>query len=92
MAAKTVGITRAWVIEGLQRTIEDARADKQYTTVRGCYTDIGKELFHMFGERFEVEWLEQFKRAVTDHSSLGDKELEEFYETITLLAAGGAIR
>jgi hypothetical protein len=80
VAAKTVGITKAWVIEGLQRTIEEARADKQYATVRGCYTDIGKELFHMFADRHEIDWLEQYKRAVTDPSTLSDKELAELTE------------
>lgn len=76
VAATTVGITKAWVIEGLQRTIEEARADKQYAVVRGCLTDIGKELFHMFVERHEIDWLEQFKRAAQNPQDLSDEELE----------------
>lgn len=77
VAAKTVGITKAWVIEGLQRTIEEARAAQQHAVVRGCYQDIGKELFHMFVDRHEIDWLEQYRKATLDPSSLDDSTLEK---------------
>jgi hypothetical protein len=87
VAAKTVGISRAWVIEGLRQTIEDAKAEKQYPVVRNCYRDIGSELFRMFSERVEVNWLEQYRRVIRDPSTATPEELDAII-TENLRASG----
>lgn len=67
--ATSVAVSKDWVVQGLIRTIDEARAEKQFSVVRQCFVDIGKEL-GMFTERVEntLKW-------DGDPAKLGDREL-----------------
>jgi hypothetical protein len=82
MAAKTVGISKAWVIEELIQNIADARAEKQYGVVRACLVDIGKEL-RMFIERSEHTEIWN-----GDPATLTEGQLNNLIEKLETLAYG----
>ncbi len=67
---KSIAVTKDWVIQGLVQNIVDAREDKQYAVVKGCFELIGKEL-RMFVDRHEVTELWD-----GDLSKLDERQLE----------------
>src|SRR5712691_4290227 len=84
-AEMTTNISKAWMIEELKQTMEEARAVKQYGVVAKTIIDIGK-VSDVYVEKQEVDWLMSWDG---NYKTVSDERLEKIKQLGMQIATQG---